>query len=314
MLFSALLVLAGLVVLTLGAEGLVRAGSSIALRLGVTPLVVGLTIVALGTSSPELVVSAQAAFMGSSGLAIGNVVGSNISNTALILGIAALVYPLKAKAVVIRREMPVMIAVSAILWLMILDGVLSRIDGIILAVSVIAYTGFLYYSARKGRVKEIEEQFAEAVDKPSKRPAADVLMLIGGIGFLVVGATLLVTGAVDIAKTLGIPEVVIGLSVVAIGTSLPELATSTVAAYRKEADMALGNAIGSNISNILLVLGVTAVISPISAADIRVVDMAVMLGTAVFLWALLGLRFVLDRLEAFILLVVYALYIYTLIP
>lgn len=314
MFFSALLVLAGLVVLTLGAEGLVRAGSSIALRLGVTPLVVGLTIVALGTSSPELVVSAQAAFMGSSGLAIGNVVGSNISNTALILGIAALVYPLKAKAVVIRREMPVMIAVSAILWLMILDGVLSRIDGIILAVSVIAYTGFLYYSARKGRVKEIEEQFAEAVDKPSKRPAADVLMLIGGIGFLVVGATLLVTGAVDIAKTLGIPEVVIGLSVVAIGTSLPELATSTVAAYRKEADMALGNAIGSNISNILLVLGVTAVISPISAADIRVVDMAVMLGTAVFLWALLGLRFVLDRLEAFILLVVYALYIYTLIP
>lgn len=314
MLFSVLIVIAGLVVLTVGAEGLVRAGSSIALRLGVTPLVVGLTIVALGTSSPELVVSAQAAFMGSSGLAIGNVVGSNISNTALILGTAALVYPLRAKAVVIRREMPVMVAVSCILWLMIIDGVLGRIDGIILAVSVVAYTGFLYYSARKGRVKEIEEQFAEAVDKPSKRPAADVLMLIGGIGFLVVGASLLVTGAVDIAKTLGIPEVVIGLSVVAVGTSLPELATSTVAAYRKEADMALGNAIGSNISNILLVLGVTAIINPISAAEIRVVDMAVMVGTAVFLWALLGFRFVLDRLEGFILLVVYALYIYTLFP
>lgn len=314
MVFSGLLVLAGLVVLTLGAEALVRAGSSLALRLGITPLVVGLTIVALGTSSPELVVSAQAAFMGSSGLAIGNVVGSNISNTALILGAAAMVYPLKAKAVVIRREMPVMIAVSAVLWLMIIDGVLSRIDGIILAVSVVVYTCFIYYSARKGKVKEVEDQFAEAVDKPSKNPALDALLLVGGILFLVGGATMLVTGAVDVAKTLGIPEVVIGLTVVAVGTSLPELATSTVAAYRKEADMALGNAIGSNISNILLVLGVTAVINPISAAEIRLVDMAVMLGTAVFLWALLGLRFVLDRLEAFILLVVYALYIYTLIP
>ncbi|MCO6512599.1 MAG: calcium/sodium antiporter [Aridibacter famidurans] len=314
MLFSILLVLAGLVVLTAGAEGLVRSGSSLALRFGVTPLVVGLTIVALGTSSPELVVSAQAAFMGSSGLAIGNVVGSNISNTALILGAAAMVYPLKAKAVVIRREMPVMIAVSAVLWLMIIDGVLSRFDGIILAVSVVIYTVFIYYSARKGRVKELEDQFTEAVDKPSKHPALDVVLLVGGILFLVAGATMLVTGAVDVAKTLEIPEVVIGLTVVAIGTSLPELATSTVAAYRKEADMALGNAIGSNISNILLVLGVTAVINPISAAEIRLVDMAVMLGTAVFLWALLGIRFVLDRLEAFILLVVYALYIYTLIP
>ncbi|QQS39677.1 MAG: calcium/sodium antiporter [Acidobacteriota bacterium] len=314
MLFSLLLVLAGLVVLTAGAEGLVRSGSSLALRFGVTPLVVGLTIVALGTSSPELVVSAQAAFMGSSGLALGNVVGSNISNTALILGTAAMIYPLKARAVVIRREMPVMIAVSAVLWLMIIDGVLSRIDGIILAVSVVIYTFFIYYSARKGKVKELEEQFSEAVDKPSKHPAGDVAMLIGGVLFLVAGATLLVTGAVDAAKTLGIPEVVIGLTVVAVGTSLPELATSTVAAYRKEADMALGNAIGSNISNILLVLGLTAIINPISAADIRLVDMAVMLGTAVFLWALLGLRFVLDRLEAFILLVVYALYIYTLIP
>lgn len=314
MLLSVLLVIAGLAVLTLGAEGLVRSGSSLALRLGVSPLIVGLTIVALGTSSPELVVSARAALMGSSGLAIGNVVGSNISNTALILGAAAMVYPLKAKAVVIRREMPVMIAVSGILWLMVLDGELSRFDGALLTLSVVAYTAFIYYSARKGRVKEIEEEFSEAVDKPSKNVGLDVLMLTGGVVLLVTGASMLVTGAVDIAKAFEIPEVVIGLSVVALGTSLPELATSTVAAYRKEADMALGNAIGSNISNILLVLGVTAVINPISATDLRTVDLAVMLGTAIFLWALLGFRFVLDRLEAFILLVVYALYIYTLFP
>lgn len=314
MLLSLFLVIAGLVLLTAGAEGLVRSGSSLALRLGVTPLVVGLTIVALGTSSPELVVSAQAAYLGSSSLALGNIVGSNISNTALILGTAALIYPLKAKAIVVRREMPIMIAVSGILWLLLLDGGLGRLDGIFLTSGVFVYTIFVYYTAKRGNQKEIEEEFIEAVDKPTKNVWLDILLLSGGVVLLVLGAKLLVDGAVAIAKYLSIPEVVIGLSVVAVGTSLPELATSTVAAYRKEADMALGNAIGSNISNILLVLGITAMINPISGAEIRTVDLAMMLGTAVFLWALLGLRFVLDRLEGFILLVVYALYIYTLFP
>lgn len=314
MLLSLFFVIAGLVLLTAGAEGLVRSGSSLALRLGVTPLVVGLTIVALGTSSPELVVSAQAAYLGSSSLALGNIVGSNISNTALILGTAALIYPLKAKAIVVRREMPIMIAVSGILWLMLLDGGLGRLDGIFLTSGVFIYTTFVYYTAKRGNQKEIEEEFIEAVDKPTKNVWLDIVLLTGGVGLLVLGAKLLVDGAVAIAKYLSIPEVVIGLSVVAVGTSLPELATSTVAAYRKEADMALGNAIGSNISNILLVLGITAMINPISGAEIRTVDLAMMMGTAVFLWALLGLRFVLDRVEGFILLVVYALYIYTLFP
>lgn len=314
MFFSFVLVLAGLAVLTLGAEGMVRSGSSLALKMGVTPLVVGLTIVSLGTSSPELVVSVEAAIVGRSGLAIGNIVGSNISNTALILGAAALIYPLKARSQVIRRELPVMIAVSGALWLMILDGTLGRLDGIILASGALAYTLFIYYSARKGKSEDVEEEFEEAVDKPSRNVLIDVLLLVGGIAALVGGAKLLVDGAVDIASEFGVSEVIIGLSIVAIGTSLPELATSTVAAYRKETDMALGNAIGSNISNILLVLGITAAINPISAIDIRSVDLAVMLGVAVFLWALLGFRFVLDRLEGFILLVVYGLYIYTLVP
>lgn len=311
---SLIYIVLGLILLTAGAEGLVRSGSSLALRLGVTPLVVGLTIVALGTSSPELVVSVQAAYNGSSSLALGNVIGSNISNTALILGAAALIYPLRAKAQVVRREMPLMIAISGILWLLLLDGTLSRIDGIFLSIGAVIYTVFVYYMARRGNGKEVEEEFAEAIDKPTKNVWIDILLLVGGITILVAGAKLLVDGAVAIARILEISEVVIGLSIVAVGTSLPELATSTVAAYRKEADMALGNAIGSNISNILLVLGVTAMVNPISGAEIRLVDLAMMLGTAVFLWALLGIRFVLDRVEAFILLVVYSLYIYTLFP
>jgi len=304
----------GLALLTAGAEGLVRSGSSLALRMGVTPLVIGLTIVALGTSSPELVVSVDAAYKGSSALAIGNIVGSNISNTALILGAAALIYPLRAKGQVVRREMPVMIAISGVLWLLVLDGELGRLDGVFLFVLSILYTIFVYYMARKGGKKEVEEEYAEAVDKPTKNVGIDFLLLIGGVLMLVAGAKLLVDGAVAIARLLEISEVVIGLSIVAVGTSLPELATSTVAAYKKEPDMALGNAIGSNISNIALVLGVTAMINPISAADIRTLDLAVMMGVGIFLWALLGLRFVLDRLEGFILLVVYSLYIYTLYP
>ena len=314
MLMPLIFLVVGLVLLTAGAEGLVRSGSSLALRMGVTPLVVGLTIVALGTSSPELVVSVDAAYQGSSALAIGNIVGSNISNTALILGAAALIYPLKAKGQVVRREMPVMIAISGILWLLVLDGELGRLDGVFLFVLAILYTIFVYYMARKGGRKEVEEEFAEAVDKPTKNVWIDLLLLTGGILMLVAGAKLLVDGAVAIARILEISEVVIGLSIVAVGTSLPELATSTVAAYKKEPDMALGNAIGSNISNIALVLGVTAMINPISAGDIRTLDLAVMMGVGIFLWALLGLRFVLDRLEGFILLVVYALYIYTLYP
>ena len=314
MIFSVFFVILGLALLVAGAEGLVRAGVSIALRLGVTPLVVGLTIVSMGTGSPELVVSSQASLIGNSGIALGSVVGSNISNTALILGAAALIYPLKAQSQVVRREMPVMVIVTAILWLMISDGLLSRIDGAILLGGSVAYTFLVYYLARRSKKKRLEKQFTEALVEPSRTVWLDAVFLIGGVGLLVIGASLLIEGAVAIAKYLNISTVVIGLSLVAVGTSLPELATSTVAAYRKESDLALGNAIGSNIVNILVVLGFAAILNPISSSEIRTIDMAAMLGSGVFLWALLGFRFVLDRIEALILLVVYSLYIYTLIP
>ncbi len=313
MLYPVIFIILGFILLTLGAEGLVRAGVSLALRMGVTPLVIGLTIVSMGTGSPELFVSAQASYFGSSGLAIGNIVGSNISNTALILGVAALIYPIKARSQVVRREMPIMIAVTAVLWLMILDGVLSRIDGAILLISSVVYTITIYIFAQRSKSKTIADEFAEGIEKPNKSFFVDGVFLIGGIATLVLGAKVLIDGAVTIARILDISDVIIGLSVIAIGTSLPELATSAMASFRKESDLALGNAIGSNIVNILVVLGISALINPIAAGEIRSLDMVFMLGTGLFLWALLGFRFLLDRFEAALLLIAYAFYIYTLV-
>lgn len=314
MLYPILFIFLGLVLLAFGAEGLVRAGVSFALRLGITPLVIGLTIVSFGTGSPELVVSTQAAYFGNSALALGNIVGSNISNTMLILGCAALIYPIKAKSQVVRREMPIMVLVTAAMWLMILDGELGRIDGFLLFMGSIAYVVTVYVLARRSKSKEVEEEYAAAVDKPSFSPIFDVIFLVSGLAMLIIGAKVLIDGAVAIAKILEVSDVVIGLSVIAIGTSLPELATSAVASMRKESDLALGNAIGSNIVNILFILGITAMINPISSAEIRTLDMAVLLGSALLLWALLGLRFLLDRFEAALLLIGYAIYIYTLVP
>lgn len=314
MIYSFSLVIIGLLLLTLGAEGLVRSGSSIALRLGVKPLIVGLTIIAFGTGSPELVVAVQAAFYGNSAIALGSVIGSNISNTCLILGVAALVYPIEAQTQVVRREVPLMIVITAVLWLLIIDGELGRIDGVILFAGSFVYTFLVYFLARRSEDKAIHESFAEELGEPSSSTWIDILMLAGGLILLILGANLLVNGAVTIAKIANISEVVIGLTVIAIGTSLPEMATSVVASIRKEADLALGNAIGSNIVNILCVLGATAIVMPIDASEIRTLDMAVMIGAAMLLWGLLGIRFLLDRLEGAILLLVYIIYIYTLIP
>ncbi|MEZ5306441.1 MAG: calcium/sodium antiporter [Pyrinomonadaceae bacterium] len=307
-------VILGLILLTFGAEGLVRSGISFALRMGVTPLVIGLTIVAAGTGSPELVVSVQAAIEGNSGLSLGNIVGSNISNTMLILGCAALIHPIHAKSEVVRREMPVMTLASGVLWLMMLDGSIGRIDGVILLCGSIAYTTTIYILAKRSKSKDIEEEFAEGVEDTTDSIWMDLVYFVGGLAILVIGAKLLIDGAVTVAGIIGVSDVVIGLSVIAIGTSLPELATSAMASIRKESDLALGNAIGSNIVNILVILGITAIVTPISALQIRSFDMGVLLASSMLLWALLGFRFVLDRFEGGLLLLGYAAYIYTLVP
>lgn len=306
-------IIGGLILLGAGAESLVRGSASTALRLGITPLVVGLTIVAFGTGSPELVVSVSAALGGSSEIALGNIVGSNISNVALILGIAALVRPMTVRSEIIRRELPIMIVVTALLWLLLYDGELGRIDGAILVTGTISYIGLTYYLARRSQ-KAVAAEFAEAYE-PSKRAAwIDVLLILAGFVLLIAGAHILLIGAVTVARTFGISEAVIGLTIVALGTSMPELATSVAAARKNEPDVAFGNAIGSNILNILCILGVTALIRPIPIGDIRNVDLSVMMGSAILLFILLGRKYLLDRIEGAILVIGYMIYIYTLLP
>lgn len=314
MLTSVIFILIGLVLLAVGAEGLVRGSSSVALRLGVTPLVVGLTIVAFGTGSPEFVVSIGSALSGSSGLALGNVIGSNISNIALILGIAALIKPLNVRAEIVRRETPVMVVVTALFWLLLYDGELGRIDGALLVLGALAYTFLTYYLSKQKQRKEVVEEFEEAYEKPQGAAWRDGVFIIAGLALLILGANLLIDGAVIIAKFFGLSDIVIGLTIIAVGTSLPELATSVLAARKGEADVALGNAIGSNVLNILAVLGITALIQPISTTGVRTLDLGVMLGSAVLLNVLLGRKFILDRLEGSILIIGYVIYIYSLIP
>jgi cation:H+ antiporter len=313
MLIPSLFMLGGLVLLTGGAEGLVRGSSALALRLGVTPLVVGLTVVAFGTGSPELFVSVEAAARGEGGIALGNVVGSNISNVALILGLSALARPMKVRSELIRREVPVMIAVTLLPCLMLLDGALGRVDGLILAVGSVAYTAFAYLAARRDRSKAVAEEFEEALAEPKRAAWIDVLLVIIGFALLLVGAQLLLSGATVVAERFGVSQVVIGLTIVAIGTSLPELATSFVASLRGEADVAFGNAIGSNILNILLVLGVAAMIRPVEAQGLRPLDLGAMVASAVLVLPLMWRGWVLNRWEGAFLVAGYVAYLYTVV-
>ena len=305
--------LGGLVLLAAGAEGLVRGSSALALRLGVTPLVVGLTVVAFGTGSPELFVSVEAAARGEGGIALGNVIGSNIANVALILGLSALARPMKVRSELIRREVPLMIGVTLLLCLMLLDGTLGRVEGLILAVGSVAYTAFAYAAARRDRSKAVAAEFEDALTEPKRAAWVDVALVVAGFALLLVGARLLLSGATVVAEQFGVSQVVIGLTIVAIGTSLPELATSFVASLRGEADVAFGNAIGSNILNILLVLGVAALIRPVEAQGLRPLDLGVMVASAVLLLPLMWRGWVLNRWEGALLLAGYAAYLYSVV-
>ncbi len=314
MLLNSGYILIGLVLLVLGAEGLVRGGTGLALRLGVTALVIGLTVVAWGTGSPELVLSIEAARAGNSGLALGNVVGSNISNIALVLGLAALVKPMRARSELIGREVPLMIAVTLLLCAMLLDGGLSRPEGLVLVVGAVVYTVFSYLIARRGESRMVNAEFDAALVEPARAPWVDAALLAGGLAALLAGASLLLQGATYVASAFGLSQVVIGLTVVAIGTSLPELATSVTAALRGEADVAFGNVVGSNVFNILAVLGTSALIRPFEVQGLRTLDLAVLAGSAILLLPLLWRGSVLNRWEGAGLLAAYAAYVYSLVP
>ncbi len=295
-------IIGGFVILTLGAEALVRGASAIALRLGIAPLVIGLTIVAFGTSAPELAVSLKSALAGNSGIALGNVIGSNIANIGLILALTALIRPIQVQSQMVRRDIPVMIVASILFWGLLLDGKLSLFDGALLTTLLFAYLGFNYISSKSAGNNE-------EVDTRPQHPLLSLLLVVTGIAMLVGGGILFVDGAVELAKTLGIDEVIIGLTIVAIGTSMPELVTSVVAARKGESDIAIGNIVGSNMFNILGILGITALIHPIAAGGVQVLDLVVMLILALLTLPFARSGFRIGRREGGILLAGYICYI-----
>ncbi len=307
-------IMGGLLGLFWGGNWLVEGASNIARIFKISPLIVGLTIVAVGTSMPELLVSVQAAMQDLSEIALGNVVGSNIANIGLILGLSALIMPIKVHEVMIRREIPMMIGVTILTALMMLDGEISRVDGLVLVTGFICFTALFYWLAQQERrtaaVRLQEGDIGENDDETSPKTEKlrlnrEIARFVMGLIVLVLGSNWLITGATNIARALQISELVIGLTMIAIGTSLPELVTSLTAAFKKQNDIALGNIVGSNISNLLLILGTTSIIAPVPISQ-RFLGLELLV---LLLFSLLLLPFVwnrtLKRLPAVVLLGLY---------
>ena len=307
-------IIASLVLLYFGAEGLVRGSSSLALRLGLTPLVVGLTVVAMGTSMPEVMVSVKSSLAGRGDLAIGNVVGSNMFNIGVILGLTALLSPMKVQFQLIKIDLPIMVVVSlgmvALLW----DGAVGRLAGAVLFGGLIIYIAGNIWLARRTATKEVEAEYAEGVPARSGSVLMGGLFILGGLGILVLGARLLTDNSVALARSFGVSEAVIGLTIVAAGTSVPELAASIVAAMKKEPDIALGNVIGSNIFNMLGILGIASMVAPITAPDIRHFDLWMMVAFAAALVPMLWTGLRVSRAEGATLFAAYCGYVYFLWP
>lgn len=298
----------GLLMLVLGADSFVRGASGLALHFGISAFVVGLVLVGFGTSAPELAVNLTAAWHGRYAMAVGNVIGSNVANVGLILGISALIAPLAVRARLLRIEVPLVIAVSIALWLLALDGVLGRVDA---AMLLAGFAGLMWLVARDARMEsaavraELSEAATTQVD--FKR---NLIRLAVGLGLLLFGAHRMVNAAVGLATAWGMSDAMIGLTVVAIGTSLPELAASAMAAWRGHTDLALGNVVGSNLFNILLILGLTGAVHPlpVDAASLRV-DLPVMIGFAIALYWVVRRDGVVSRRKGVGLLVAYAAFL-----
>jgi cation:H+ antiporter len=272
----------GLVMLVAGAEWLVRGASALAAALGVSPLVIGLTVVAFGTSAPELSVSLGAALAGESDLALGNVIGSNIANILLIVGLSATVAPLLVSTQLIRREVPVMVGVSLAVVVMSLDGQIGRLDGALLVIGIAVYVFESIRESRQAQATSIANGDVAPRRMQGRRLALEGLRAVTGLAVLMIGTEGVVGGATAMAAALGVGELLIGLTIVAIGTSLPEAATSIVATLRGERDMAIGNAVGSNIFNLLSILGLTALVRPIGVPEeVLVFDLPMMVAVAV---------------------------------
>ncbi len=317
---SVLLIVLGLVALGGGGELLVRGAVNVARLAGLTPAVIGLTVVAFGTSVPELVVSLLAAFDGQPDISMGNVVGSNIFNIVVSLGIAAAISPIVVRSAAVRQEWPFMFLVSFLLLLLVRDGSLDRLEGGFFVVSLIAFIGYSVVVARR----EVRGEEAAAYSQSLARRAVrrhgrrtiiiPSIYLVAGVLLLVVGGRLLVDGAVALARLAGMTERIIALTIVAAGTSMPELATTVIAAFRRQADIAVANMIGSNIFNVLAILGITALIIPIPVSEAMIsTDIWWMLGTSALLFPLMRSGWRITRLEGWILMAVYAVYLFLLL-
>jgi cation:H+ antiporter len=304
----------GIALLIAGAEALVRGASRLAIALGLSPLVVGLTVVAYGTSAPEMAVTTVSTLKpGGADLALGNVVGSNIFNVLFILGLSALVAPLTVAVQLVRLDVPIMIGVSLLVFGMAWDGAISRLDGLVLFAGAIAYTTFLVVQSRR-ESKLAQDEYAAEYGRAGERRGSmgvNVLLIVVGLVLLVLGSRWLVEGAIVIARALGVSELVIGLTIVAAGTSLPEVATSILATLRGERDIAVGNVVGSNIFNLLAVLGVASILAPagvpvpLAALDF---DLPVMIAVAVACLPIFFTGHLIARWEGAVFLAYYTVY------
>jgi len=307
----------GLAFLTLGAEWLVRGASSVATRFGIAPIVIGLTVVAFGTSAPEFAVSVQGALSGNSDVAIGNVVGSNTFNILFVLGLSAAIGSLTIEQRIIKRDIPILLAISIIIYGLIANELVGRIEGVVLFVGLLVYTWWLLQDARKAESAKVTAEYEEAVQQVEGETVTRPLyfqigLVIVGLALLILGSRFLVSSATTIAEAFGVSDLVIGLTVVAAGTSLPELATSVMAAYRGQRDIAVGNVVGSNIFNLLGVLGASAALSssgiPVNRELIRL-DYPVMLAATLVLIPICWNGFAIKRWEGVLLAAFYVAYV-----
>ena len=314
LLMIAILIVGGLVLLFFGADWLVKGAVTMALHLGLSPLIVGLTVVALGTSLPEALVSVQASLDNQGGIALGNVIGSNILNIALILGLSALIQPLKVDSHLVKADVPLLVGASFLLMVLLEDFHISRMEGALLLLGIVFYVCGNIMTVKRTSPEEDKIEGMEIPEDPSKNLLRDIGFLILGLIALAFGSNFLVSGAVDLARIWGLSEALIGLTIVSIGTGTPELATALMAAYRKTADIAIGNAVGSNLFNIMFVVGLAGLVAPMDATGINSSDLYVMFGLTILLLPTVWTGMVLDRKEGFLFVAIYVAYLYYLLP
>ena len=311
MILSFFILAAGLVLLVFAGDYLVRGSVGLAENLGISPLVIGLTVVAFGTSAPELFISTQAALSGSPGIAIGNVVGSNVANVLLVIGLPALIAPLAATEPGLRRNMTVMLGVTAVYFWMSMNGIVGRLEGLVLFAMLAAYIGWQIHMARARR--EPQDDYHEEIGEAPHDKYRIGLSIVGGLIGLPVGAQLTVLGASDIARAFGVSDEAIGLTIVAVGTSLPELATTLTAVLRGSTAVAMGNVVGSNLFNIMCILGITGMIVPLSVSDrIIAIDNWVMAATTLILALLAYARMSAGRIIGVVMVLAYAAYTWSI--